>query len=273
MNISGATKVLAVIGDPVSHSLSPLMHNGWIADHELDAVFVALRLHSKEAAAAIRALRGFGFKGLSVTVPHKEAAARAADRCDGPVANTLRWEADDSLSAFNTDGPGFLDALSETAPDWRARVKRVLILGAGGAAVGIGGILSPHVDTVHFANRTAERGESAAASIRNGRTLRWDDLDRGFGAADLIVQATTLGMQGQEVRGWPVSYCRPTAIVADIVYRPFETELLRLARARGLVSMDGLGMLIHQGARAFELWFGIRPDTAKARQRLIAALT
>jgi shikimate dehydrogenase len=272
VKVSPATQVLAIIGDPVSHSLSPLMQNGWIDDHGLDAVYVALPLRSADLVGAIRALKHFGFTGVNVTVPHKEAAAKAADRSDGAVANTLRWERDGSLSAFNTDGPGFIDALNEAAPDWRARVKRVLILGAGGAALGIGQVLSPHVDTVHFANRTVARAESAAAGMRNGRTLRWDDLERGFGAADLIVQATTLGMQGHAAPEWPMSYCRPSAIVADIVYRPLETDFLRAARARGLVSMDGLGMLIHQGARAFELWFGIRPDTAKARERLIAAL-
>jgi shikimate dehydrogenase len=274
MTVTAATKVLAVIGDPVSHSLSPLMHNGWIADHRLDAIYVALQLQSDDPVSAIRALKGFGLTGLSVTVPHKEAAARAADRSEAPAANTLRWEADGALAAFNTDGPGFLDALGEAAPDWRARVKRALILGAGGAAVGVGQALSPHVDTVYFANRTPERGAVAAKAVGNGRTLRWDDLERGFGAVDLIVQTTTLGMEGQPepAPDWPVSYCRPRAIVADIVYRPLETDLLRAARARGLVCMDGLGMLIHQGARAFELWFGIRPDTAKARQRLIAAL-
>ena len=272
MNISPATQVLAVIGDPVSQSLSPLMHNAWIADHSLNAVYVALPLKSDDPAAAIRALKGLGFTGMNVTVPHKEAAARAADRSEGPVANTLRWEKDGSLSAFNTDGPGFIDALDEAAPEWRGRVKRVLIVGAGGAALGIGAALSPLVDTIHFVNRTTARAEAAAGAMRNGRVLRWDDLERGFGAADLVVQATTLGMGDAPAPAWPVSYCRPTAIVADIVYRPLETELLRAARARALAAVDGLGMLIHQGSRAFELWFGIRPDTAKARRRLIAAL-
>jgi shikimate dehydrogenase len=271
MNISGATRVLAVIGDPVSHSLSPLMHNGWIADHGLDAVYVALPLRGDDAAASIRALAAVGFLGLSVTAPHKEAAAQAADRTEAPVANTLRRETDGSLSAFNTDGPGFIDALSEAAPDWRSQVRRALILGAGGAAVGIGQTLSPHVETVDFANRTPARGEAAAARIPNGRAVRWDHLERGFAAADLVVQATTLG--DQPAPDWPVSHCRPGAIVADIVYRPLETALLRVARARGLVTVDGLGMLIHQGARAFELWFGIKPDRARARARLTAALS
>lgn len=272
MSISAATKLLAVIGDPVSHSLSPVMHNGWIADHGLDAVYVALALKSGAPAAALRALKQFGLAGANITVPFKEAAAQAADRSEGSVANVLRWETDGSVSAFNTDGAGFLEALTEAAPDWRGRVKRVLILGAGGAALGIGQALSPHVVNVHFANRTAVRADAAAASISNGRTLRWDDLERGFGAADLIVQATTLGMEDQSEHDWPIDFCRPMAIVADIVYRPLETELLRAAKARGLATADGLGMLIHQGARSFELWFGVKPDAAKARARLIEAL-
>lgn len=272
MIITAKTKVFAVIGDPVEHSLSPIMHNGWIADHGLDAVYVALRLRGDDPVAAMRALKSFGLAGANITVPHKEAAAAAADQSEAPVANVLSWGEDGKVSAYNTDGAGFLDALTEAAPDWRLRVKRVLIVGAGGAGLGVAAALSPHVDTIHFANRTAERGDSAAQTIPNGRTLRWDDLERGFGAADLIVQATTLGMHGQAAPDWPVSYCRPTAIVADIVYRPLETELLRAARARGLTTMDGLGMLIHQGARAFEIWFGVKPSAAKARERLAAAL-
>ena len=270
MSITAATKVYGVVGDPVMHSLSPVMHNGWIADHGLDAVYVALPLKSDDPVAAIRALTGFA--GLNVTVPHKEAAAKAAARSETAAANVLRREEDGSFSAFNTDGQGFLDSLSESAPNWRSRVRRVLIVGAGGAALGIGAALSPFVDTVHFANRTAERGEQTAAAIPNGRTTRWDDLERAFGHADLIIQTTTLGMADQPEMAWPVSFCRPNAITADIVYRPLETPLLIAARDRGLTAIDGLGMLIHQGARAFEIWFEIKPDVAKARHRLLAAL-
>jgi shikimate dehydrogenase len=270
--ITAATKVFAVIGDPVVQSLSPLMHNGWIADAGLDAVYVALPLRSEDAAAAIRAMRGLGFSGLNVTVPHKQAAAAAADRSEAASANVLRWEEDGSVSAFSTDGPGFLDSLDESAPDWRARVSRVLIVGAGGAAASIGEAIAPHVQTVHFINRTQSRAETAASALRNGRVLRWDDMERGFGAADLIIQATTLGMGEAPAPEWPTHLCRPGAIVADIVYRPLETALLAAARARGLVVVDGLGMLIHQGVRSFELWFGVRPDAAKARALLEAAL-
>src|SRR5262249_30483242 len=146
----------------VSHSLSPAMHNGWIADHGLDAVYVALLLAADDPVIALRALKRFKLKGANITMPHKQAAARAADRCDENAANVWRWEADGTISAFNTDGAGFIDALDDGASGWRGRVKRALILGAGGAALAIGAALSPHVDTVHFANRTHERAEAAA---------------------------------------------------------------------------------------------------------------
>lgn len=272
MTVTAATRVYGVIGDPVGHSLSPLMHNGWMADHGLDAVYVALPLKSDDPVADIRTLGRFGLKGLNVTVPYKEAAAKAADIGGGVAANVLTWDDAGTLRANNTDGLGFLHALSEAAPDWRLRVKRALIIGAGGAGAGVAQALAPYVDTVHICNRTFERAETAASAIGNARALRWDDLERGFGAADLIVQATTLGMAGQAAPEWPVSTCRSGAIVADIVYRPLETALLAAARRRGLTAIDGLGMLIHQGALAFEGWFGIAPDIARARERLMVAL-
>jgi shikimate dehydrogenase len=240
------TKRYAVIGDPVSHSLSPLMHNGWIADHGLDATYEAYLLRSDDPVAAIRGLTQFA--GMNVTVPHKEAAAAAADRSETSTANVLRWEADGTLSAFNTDGLGFLDALDEAAPEWRSRVKHALILGAGGAAQGIAGLVSSYVKTVGVANRTRARAE------------------------DLIIQTTTLGMTGTESPAWPFDVCGAATIAVDIVYRPLETPFLAAARARGLKGVDGLGMLIHQGALSFEIWHGIRPDVAKARARLEAAL-
>jgi shikimate dehydrogenase len=272
MIISGATKMLVLIGDPVAQSLSPVMHNGWIADHGIDAVYTALPLKSDDAETEIRALCRFGFAGANVTVPHKRAAASAADRSEGAVANVLRWDDDGTVSGFNTDGLGFLDALAEAAPNWRERVRRVLMLGAGGAASAIAEALGPYAETITFANRTQARADAAADALRVGRVLRWDDLERGFANADLIVQATTLGTAAAASPDWPLAAAKPDTICADIVYRPIETGFLSAARARGLPTMDGLGMLIHQGARAFELWFGVKPDIEKARRRLIEAL-
>lgn len=258
----------AVIGDPVGHSLSPLMHNGWIADHGLNATYEALLLRSDDAAKAIRELEGFA--GANVTVPHKEAAARAATGFTGAVANTLRWESDGRISAWNTDGDGFLDALTEAAPNWRAHVKHILILGAGGGARGIAEALKG-VGAITIANRTLSRAEEIARAI-GGRAVAWSELGDAFAEADLIVNATTLGLSGSPSPDWPIGRAKQAAIVSDIVYRPLETPLLAAAKARGLTSVDGLGMLIHQGARAFELWFGVKPDPVKARARLIEAL-
>lgn len=265
------TKRYAVVGNPVSHSLSPLMHTGWIADHRLDATYEAYLLRGDDPVAAIRGLTQFA--GMNVTVPHKEAAAAAADRSATAVANVLRWEPDRSLSAFNTDGLGFLDALDEAAPEWRRSVKHVLILGAGGAARGIGGVLLQHVKTITIANRTRSRAEELAESLVAARVCGWADLPSAFAEADLIVQTTTLGMAGTISPAWPLDVCSAGTIVVDIVYRPLETPFLAGARARGLKTVDGLGMLIHQGARSFEIWFGVRPDVVKARTRLEAALS
>lgn len=262
------TKRYAVIGDPVSHSLSPLMHMGWIADHGLDASYEAYRLRSDDPIAAIRGLTQFA--GMNVTAPHKEAAAKAADRSEAPVANVLRWESDGSLSAFSTDGAGFIDALDESAPDWRVRTKTALVIGAGGAARAIAGALAGDLELT-IVNRSVSQGKALAKQVPRARFAAWEELHACFGA-DLIVNATTVGMGGGE-NSWPIESCHERAIVVDIVYRPLETGLLRAARERGLQAIDGLGMLIHQGVRAFEIWHGIRPDAARARARLMAALT
>jgi len=264
------TKRYAVIGDPVSHSLSPLMHAAWIADHGLDATYEPLRLVNDDPVTAIRNLTGLA--GANVTVPHKVAAAAAADRSERGVANVLRWEPDGSLSAFSTDGPGFLDSLGEAAPAWRSDTQQAAIVGAGGAARDIGWALAQAGVAVVFINRTLAHARTAAAEVSGARAAGWDELREDFAAADLIVNATTLGLAGAASPHWPLDVCRPTARVADIVYRPLQTPLLRAARARGLQTIDGLGMLVCQGARAFALWFGLQPDRASARARLLEAL-
>lgn len=271
MTITAATKVYAVLGDPVSHSLSPVMHNGWIADHGLDAVYIALRLRSDDPVAVIGALSGLA--GANVTVPHKEAAAKAAGWSQGDAANVLCWAPDGALSAFNTDGAGFIDSLEQADPDWRHRVSNALIVGAGGAAQAIARVLEPSVERLSIVNRTRARAQALADTLRRPGVFSWSELERAFADADLIVQATTLGLEGSQAPAWPVHACKSSAIVADIVYRPLETELLHLAQGRDLVTVDGLGMLIHQGARSFEIWFGISPDTEKARARLMDALS
>ncbi len=274
MTISGKTKVLAIFGDPVAESLSPLMHNSWIEDFGLDAVYVPLSVTGPDPAAFFYGLRGAGFLGANVTTPHKEIAAAIAESGGLKAANVLRWEEGGRISAFNTDGDGFLDSLDEAAPGWKARVRHVLIIGAGGAAAGLGPALAEGaaIERIRVVNRTASRADALARLIGVGASSPWEDLPELFAEADLIINTTTLGMAGRKSPRWPVSRCKDSAIVADIVYQPLRTPLLDAAAKRELQTVDGLGMLIHQGARAFELWFGLKPDTKKARERLMAAL-
>jgi shikimate dehydrogenase len=193
------------------------------------------------------------------------------------AANTLTRR-DGAIQADNTDVAGFQRALDEAAPEW-CGAARVLVVGAGGAgravAFAMAGQDGPHITIV---NRTLERAQDAVGLIepycgQGARARPWADLPACMAEADIIVNTTTLGMAGGVLFEWPIGAAPANAVVADIVYRPLETDLLRTARARGLKTVDGLGMLIHQGALAFELWFGVMPDTKKARQRLMAALT
>jgi shikimate dehydrogenase len=269
--ITAKTALLGVVGDPVGHSLSPVMHNGWFEDHGIDAVYVALPLKSSDPVAAFKALKSLGLKGANVTVPFKDAAAAAADRAEASAVNVLRWESDGSVSGFNTDGLGFLDALEEAAPSWETTTTTILILGAGGSAYGIAATLADRANLI-IANRTYARAAALAEQFPRARAAAWDALPACFADADLIVQTTTLGMGDNPSPDWPIAQCRKGAIVVDIVYRPLETPLLKAARAQGLITVDGLGMLIHQAVRSFDIWFGIKPDPESARRRMLEAL-
>lgn len=274
MTITGKTKVIALFGNPVSHSLSPQMHNAWIADHGLDAVYVALALAERDPEGALRALRDIDVLGANVTVPFKEAAARAASFHTSEVillgvANTLS-RGSTGLSASNTDSDGFLAALDESQPEWRHEIQNALIVGAGGAARAVlWALAKAEVPSIRIINRTEERARETAALLPNIPWSGMDALAEEISRADLVINTSTLGMKGKADLDWPLQCAKTAAIVVDIVYAPLETNLLKSARVRGLRTVDGLGMLIHQGALAFETWFDIRPDTKKARERLV----
>jgi shikimate dehydrogenase len=272
--IRAATRVFGVIGDPVSQSLSPPMHNAWIAAHALDAVYVALRV---QAESDLGFLRRIGFAGLNVTIPHKEKAAAMADRRVGAAAvlnaaNVLTWSETGEIVAHNTDGEGFVWSLDQAVPDWDRPAPRALVVGAGGAARGIVHALAGRGARVCIANRTPARAVHLANLAPGARAIAWSDLPDAFTEADLIVNATSLGFAGAEM-AWPFDRARPGAIAVDAVYKPLRTAFLIAAEANGLRAVDGLGMLIGQGALAFDIWFGQRPDMAAARNVLMHALT
>lgn len=271
MSVTAKTDVLAILGDPVAHSLSPVLHNAWIQAAGLDAVYTAIRIETGRADAAFAALSAYGLKGANVTVPHKERAAKAADRLDLAAetlkaANVLRWEEDGTLSGFNTDAGGIVAALDDSHAGWRSMTGAALVIGAGGAGRAAAWALShAGVRRVLIINRTKARAMEAASLIPRAQAFAWSEMGGLFESADLIINTTTLGMKGQPAMEWPLARAPSHALVMDAVYAPLMTPLLAGAQARRLTTLDGLGMLIHQAAATFELWFNRKPSIELGR--------
>ena len=274
--ISGRTGVLGVIGHPVSHSGSPAMHNAALAVAGLDYVYVAFPVPPEGAAHVGRAMRHLGIRGLNVTVPHKQAVLPGLDevapeaRAIGAV-NTIDHR-DGRLVGHNTDAYGVLASLREGGLE--RLPPKVALLGAGGAAQAVlYALLSrPEVEEVLLLNRTVSRAEALAASLDGGGRVRAAPLAETARAreAGLVINATSIGME-PEAGVSPLgggSVLHDGMVVLDIVYKPLRTLLLRQAAAAGARALDGLGMLVHQGARAFEIWTGARPPVDVMRRAI-----
>ncbi len=266
-----------VIGWPVKHSRSPLIHGYWLQTHEIDGVYEKAAVAPAEFAAFICKIGVDGFRGANVTVPHKEAAFALCDlHTDAAQAmgavNTL-WREGGKLCGDNTDARGFLASLDEETPTWREETKSALILGSGGAARAIAyALVSSGVAQVTLINRTLERARALAAAYAPRVGVRpWSDLLEASSDVDLLVNATSLGMSGQPSADIDLSRLKSTAIVADIVYVPLRTALIERARASGLRAVGGLGMLLHQAAPGFERWFGARPSVTAELRKLVEA--
>lgn len=275
MPVGGKTKVAGVMGWPVEHSLSPRLHGFWLAEHGIDGVFVPLPVRPENFADALRALPKLGFVGASVTLPHKEAALTLADEVDAQArrigaVNTLIVRPDGGVLGRNTDAFGFMESLRESAPRWRADAGAAVVLGAGGAARAVVAALSEAgVSEIRVVNRTIERARELAramAPATKGAVIArpWAERAAALAGAALVVNTTSLGMQGQPPLDLDLAPLPAAATVADIVYAPLETPLLKAARARGLAGVDGLGMLLHQGRPAFAAWFGVEPTVTPA---------
>ncbi|MET4698706.1 shikimate dehydrogenase [Constrictibacter sp. MBR-5] len=281
MILTGKARIAGVMGWPVSHSRSPRLHGFWLERYGIDGAYVPFAIRPEDVEAALRALPKLGFAGTNVTVPHKETLLRLVDDVD-PVArrigavNTVVVGADGSLSGSNTDAFGFLEHLRASAPGWSPAAGPAVILGAGGAARAVCAALADAgVGEIRILNRTRERAD-AVASLAPGVASSFDWRERGaaLGGAALLVNTTTLGMAGQAPLELDLADLPTTAVVDDIVYVPLETELLRAARARGNVVVDGLGMLLHQARPGFAAWFGVEPQVDDAlRDFLLADLT
>jgi shikimate dehydrogenase len=267
--LSGKARLAGVMGWPVSHSLSPRLHGHWFERYGVDGAYVPLPVRPEDVEIAFRALPRVGFRGWNVTVPHKESAARLVDELDPAAArvgavNTVLVLEEGRTRGLNTDGAGFLANLRAQAPGWRATAGPAALVGAGGAARGVGfALLEAGVPRLLLTNRTAERAAALAAELaalgRPVEPVPWAERAEALSDLTLLVNCTSLGMAGQPPLDLPLNRLRRDAVVADLVYVPLETGLLAAARARGHTVVDGLGMLLHQAARGFSHWGGREP--------------
>jgi shikimate dehydrogenase len=260
-----------VIGNPVAHSRSPRLHRHWLARYGIAGDYVPLHVHEQDLALVLRALPKMGFVGVNITIPHKVAVMELADQVSDRAiligaANMLIFRADGRILADNTDGFGFLANLRQGAPSWQAGAGPAAVLGAGGAARAvIEALLDAGVPRIMIANRTRTKAEILRRDFGTRlEVVDWVQAGNMIEEASLVVNTTSLGMTGQAELRLPLDGLHPGQVVTDLVYTPLRTRLLAAAEAAGCVTVDGLGMLLHQAVPAFERWFGRRPEVDAA---------
>jgi shikimate dehydrogenase len=268
-------RAACLIGWPAAHSRSPLIHHYWLRTLGIEGGYNIEAVPPEGFAEFVLHLSAHGFVGANVTLPHKEralalSAPDARARAVG-AANTL-WYDGGELRSTNTDIEGFINNLDAAAPGWDA-AGQALVLGAGGSSRAVVfGLIERGIKRVHLANRTVDRARALADQFGAGvHPVAWDAIGELLPEAGLLVNTTSLGMQGQPELAIDVSRLPSQAVVADLVYVPLQTALLAASRARGLRTADGLGMLLHQAVRGFELWFGQRPQVTPELRALVAA--
>ncbi|WP_170786189.1 shikimate dehydrogenase [Ruegeria lacuscaerulensis] len=256
-----------VIGHPVAHSKSPQLHGHWLKTYGLSGHYVPMDVSTDDLQDVLRALPKAGFVGTNVTVPHKEAALRLADEATDRArkigaANTLVFQDDGRIHADNTDGYGFLENLRSGAPDWSPTDGPAVVFGAGGAARAVlQALVEADVPEILLTNRTRERAETLRDEFGPSITVvDWVQAGNVIEDAELVVNTSSLGMQGQPELRVPLDGLQPGAVVTDLVYAPLKTHLLKSAEEAGCTTVDGLGMLLHQAVPGFESWFGVRPE-------------
>jgi shikimate dehydrogenase len=269
------TLAACLIGWPAAHSRSPLIHHYWLRTLGIEGGYNIEAVPPEGFAEFVLHLAAHGFVGANVTIPHKERALAlstpdARARAVG-AANTL-WYDGNELRSTNTDIEGFVNNLDACAPGWD-RIEEALVLGAGGSSRAVVfGLIERGVKRVHLANRTIARARVLADQFgANVHPLSWEAISELLPRADLLVNTTPLGMHGQPGLDLDASLLASHAVVADLVYVPLQTPLLAAAQARGLKTADGLGMLLHQAVRGFELWFGQRPEVTPELRALVEA--
>lgn len=278
MMVTGNAILAGVMGWPVTHSRSPILHNHWLETYGIDGVYVPLGVAPAQFETALRALPSLGFAGVNVTVPHKEAAFAVVDEADSlarriGAVNTVVIGADGRLAGSNTDGFGFLESLAAAAPAWSGAAGPAVVVGAGGASRAIIVALQDSgAPEIRVVNRTAERAERLVTEFGPPLTaVPWDQRAAALDGAALLVNTTSLGMAGQEALDLGLDALPDAAVVNDIVYVPLETPLLTAAAARGNPTVGGLEMLLHQARPGFAAWFGREPEVTDALREAVRA--
>ncbi len=263
--ISGAAYIAGVIGDPIQHSLSPRLHNYWLQDYDMDGAYIPLQVGAENLGRVLRTLPMMGFRGVNITVPHKEAALAEMDEVSGEAnrigaVNTVTVLKDGRLHGDNTDAFGFIENLNEHTSDLSHYLKHAVVLGAGGAARAICVALQDaQCKQITLVNRTKSKAQSIADRLGNITVALWEERERLLVDATLVVNTTSLGLKGKAPLELGLTHLSANALVTDIVYNPLETDLLKAAMAKGCHTVDGLGMLLHQARPGFQRWFGAMP--------------
>jgi len=271
-----------VMGWPVGHSRSPVIHNHWIAHHQLKGAYALLPVQPERIEDAIKGLVALGFAGCNVTIPHKVSAMKMMDYVH-PTAqrmgaiNTIVVQKDGALHGFNNDGFGYIQSLKDEDPHWRADKGPILILGAGGASRAITlSLLEQGAKEIRLVNRSKEKAQAladefGAFGLGELKVLDWSERNDAMQDVALLINTTNQGMHGQADLDVDLSKLPLEAMVSDAIYIPLETSLLKAARLRGHVTVNGLGMLLNQARPAFEAWFGVLPEITPALRAAIQA--
>ena len=270
--------IAGLLGWPVAHSRSPVIHNHWLAQYGIPGRYVLFPVPPEKLEAAVRGLAPLGLRGCNVTTPHKQAIFPLLDRVDDlarriGAVNTVVVEQDGTLTGFNNDGNGFIQSLRDADPQWRPDAGPITVLGAGGAARAVVASLAAQgAREIRVTNRTRDKAQEIADAVGPVvKVVPWEQREEALDGIALLANATSLGMAGKPPLDIALDRLPPKALVGDLIYIPPETPLLAAARARGNVTVNGLGLLLNQARPAFQAWFGVMPDITPALRQAIAA--
>jgi shikimate dehydrogenase len=270
--------VAGLLGWPVAHSRSPVIHNHWLAHYGIPGRYVLFAVPPEKLDAAVRGIAALGLRGCNVTTPHKQAIFPLLDRVDDlarkiGAVNTVVVEKDGTLTGFNNDGNGFIQSLRDADPHWRPDIGPILVLGAGGAARAVAASLAAQgAKEIRVANRTLDKAQEIADAVGPVvKVLPWDQREDALDDIALLANATSLGMAGKPPLEISLDRLHKRALVGDLIYIPPETPLLAAARIRGNITVNGLGLLLNQARPAFNAWFGVMPEITPALRQAIAA--